>query len=147
MCLCSQLPTTEVQGISFVGYTGAVGGRLRLWNLQNLCPVPPYSYCTVGSTYHSICTIGRKNHSVHSASQSFSSTNQTREVVCLGCSRLGKEKTRKEGRKEGRKRKKIISSPSHKILRWKRFVNCSKSELKPGTRPGASIVLNQLVAI
>jgi len=37
--------TTEVQGISFVGYTGTVGGRPRLWNLQNLCPVPPYSAC------------------------------------------------------------------------------------------------------
>ena len=33
--------STEVQGISFVGYTGVVGGRPRLWNLQNLCPVPP----------------------------------------------------------------------------------------------------------
>jgi len=33
---------TEVQGISFVGYTGGEGSKLRLWNLQNLCPVPPY---------------------------------------------------------------------------------------------------------
>ena len=32
----------SVQGISFVGYTGVEGGRPCLWNLQNLCPVPPY---------------------------------------------------------------------------------------------------------
>jgi len=35
--------STEVQGISFVGYTGSEGSKPRLWNLQNLCPVPPYS--------------------------------------------------------------------------------------------------------
>ena len=35
--------TTEVQGISFVGYTGDEGSKSRLWNLQNLCPVPPYT--------------------------------------------------------------------------------------------------------
>jgi len=35
-----QIPT-EVQGISFVGYTGSEGSKPRLWNLQNLCPVPP----------------------------------------------------------------------------------------------------------
>ena len=34
---------TEVEGISFEGYTGVEGGRPRLWNLQNLCPVPPYA--------------------------------------------------------------------------------------------------------
>ena len=33
---------TEVQGISIVGYTGVEGGRTRSWNLQYLCPVPPY---------------------------------------------------------------------------------------------------------
>jgi len=38
---CGVCASTEVQGISFVGYTGVEGGRLRLWNLQNLCPVPP----------------------------------------------------------------------------------------------------------
>ena len=32
---------TEVQAISFVGYTGVEGGRPRLWNLQNLWPAPP----------------------------------------------------------------------------------------------------------
>ena len=32
---------SEVEGISFVGYTGVEGVRPRLWNLQNLCPVPP----------------------------------------------------------------------------------------------------------
>ena len=36
--------STEVQGISFVGYTGGEGSKLRLWNLQNLCPVPPYAF-------------------------------------------------------------------------------------------------------
>ena len=35
---------TEVQVISFVGYTGVEGGRPPLWNLQNLCPVPPYAF-------------------------------------------------------------------------------------------------------
>jgi len=34
---------TEVQRISFVGYTGGEGGSPRLWNLQNLHAVPPYS--------------------------------------------------------------------------------------------------------
>jgi len=34
---------TEVQGISSVGYTGGEGSKPRLWNLQNLCPVPPYA--------------------------------------------------------------------------------------------------------
>ena len=33
--------TPEVQGISFVGCTGGEGSKPRLWNLQNLCPVPP----------------------------------------------------------------------------------------------------------
>jgi len=33
---------TEVQRISFVGYTGGVGGSPGLWNLQNLHAVPPY---------------------------------------------------------------------------------------------------------
>jgi len=32
---------TEVQGISSVGYTRGEGSKPRLWNLQNLCPVPP----------------------------------------------------------------------------------------------------------
>jgi len=32
---------TEVQRVSFVGYTGGEGGSLRLWNLQNLHAVPP----------------------------------------------------------------------------------------------------------
>ena len=31
---------TEVQRVSFVGYTGGEGGRYRLWNLQNLPAVP-----------------------------------------------------------------------------------------------------------
>ena len=31
---------TEVQRVSFVGYTGGEGGSLRLWNLQNLHAVP-----------------------------------------------------------------------------------------------------------
>jgi len=37
--------TTEVQvqGISSVGYAGGEGSKPRLWNLQNLCPVPRYS--------------------------------------------------------------------------------------------------------
>ena len=39
---CGLVRCTEVQGLSFVGYTGVQGGRLRLWNLQNLWPVPPY---------------------------------------------------------------------------------------------------------
>ena len=42
--LASPCCLTEVQGISFVGYTGVGSGRPRLWNLQNLCPVPPYIY-------------------------------------------------------------------------------------------------------
>jgi len=33
---------TEVQRISFVGYTGGEGGSPSLWNLQNLRAVPPY---------------------------------------------------------------------------------------------------------
>jgi len=32
--------STEVQRVSFVGYTGGEGGSLRLWNLQNLHAVP-----------------------------------------------------------------------------------------------------------
>ena len=36
-------PHTEVQRISFVGYTGGEGGSPRLWNLQNLHAVPPYT--------------------------------------------------------------------------------------------------------
>jgi len=35
---------TEVQSVSFVGYTGGEGGSPRLWNLQNLHAVPPYGY-------------------------------------------------------------------------------------------------------
>ena len=38
--------STKVQGISFVGYTGFGGGGFRLWNLPNLCPVPPYCTAT-----------------------------------------------------------------------------------------------------
>jgi len=34
---------TEVQRVSFVGCTGGEGGSPRLWNLQNLHAVPPYS--------------------------------------------------------------------------------------------------------
>ena len=43
---CVKFLSTEVpvEGISFVGYTGVEGGRPRLWNLQNLCPLPPYWY-------------------------------------------------------------------------------------------------------
>jgi len=33
----------EVQCVSFVGYTGGEGGSLRLWNLQNLHAVPPWT--------------------------------------------------------------------------------------------------------
>jgi len=33
---------TEVQGTSFVGNTEGEGSKPRSWNLQNLCPVPPY---------------------------------------------------------------------------------------------------------
>ena len=32
---------TEVQRVSFVGYTGHEGGSPRLWNLQNLHAPPP----------------------------------------------------------------------------------------------------------
>jgi len=45
MCICGVSVVgqsgTEVQGISSVGYTGGEGSKPRLWNLQNLCPVPP----------------------------------------------------------------------------------------------------------
>ena len=34
-----KIGSTEVQGITFVGYTGGEGGRPRLWNLQSLCLV------------------------------------------------------------------------------------------------------------
>ena len=38
---------TEGHTVSFVGSTGGEGSKPRLWNLQNLCPVPPYDceYC------------------------------------------------------------------------------------------------------
>ena len=32
---------TEVQGLSFVGSTGGEDDGPRLWNLQNLGPIPP----------------------------------------------------------------------------------------------------------
>ena len=35
------LSFTEAQGISFVGYTEGEGSKPGVWNLQNLCPVPP----------------------------------------------------------------------------------------------------------
>ena len=34
---------TEVQRVSFVGYTRGEDGSSGLWNLQNLHAVPPYS--------------------------------------------------------------------------------------------------------
>ena len=35
---------TEVQLLSFVCSTGGKGSKPRLWNIQNLGPVPPYTY-------------------------------------------------------------------------------------------------------
>ena len=37
----------RVQGLSFVGFTSEVRSPRRLWNLQNLGPVPPYKTRTV----------------------------------------------------------------------------------------------------
>ena len=35
------LPVAGKVGLSSVGYTRGEGSKPRLWNLQNLCPVPP----------------------------------------------------------------------------------------------------------
>ena len=41
--LTEHVAHAEVQGIGFVGSTGSEGSKPRLWNLQNLCPVLPYT--------------------------------------------------------------------------------------------------------
>ena len=51
---------TEVQRVSFVGYTGGEGGSPGLWNLQNLHAVPPYASHVVSNrkiSYPPISTV------------------------------------------------------------------------------------------
>jgi len=51
-------PSTEVQRVSFVGYTGDEGGSSRLWNLQNLHAVPPYGGAVLQEMGNAVVSYG-----------------------------------------------------------------------------------------
>ena len=62
LSLHAPLPYTEVQRVSFVGYTGGKDGSLGLWNLQNLHAVPPYSTIMIYKLLYSRTVSGKTSY-------------------------------------------------------------------------------------